>query len=355
MPQDGDEAFVADIINCSGTQNVLPVVYLSCSNSSRKPVLDADILAKKLGGVAHVIVEPNTHFSRELKEQLKLKEAACYDGGIRVYWPKVSNPRLNRLWFREVLESANQGSFRGRDFTEEIAAYVLSRMKSMELGDCSFQRISFYSGMQRIKASLQKFKKEETSHNELSAIYDSITKQNEQEIIRLNGVNGHLEKTIRTMADEMETLRDDYEAAQLNLREIRASTSGSDAPKEASGDDILIALKAFVEKNEPSPYYAGVIRNFLNVRAKQLEQALKTANAAVVEIGNAFNGYTRLNAHQVKVLSKYGFYYTEDGAHYKIMKTGFNPDIFVTLAKTPGDYRSGRNFITDMTATFFRV
>src|SRR5690606_26011686 len=62
----------------------LPLVYVSVRRS-RQPFVDVDDLARRLAGMAHVIVEPSRQFSFALARNTRHTNA--YDGAVGIYWP----------------------------------------------------------------------------------------------------------------------------------------------------------------------------------------------------------------------------------------------------------------------------
>lgn len=93
---DNKEINLAKKLIDGDTKNHLPIVYVSIHNSG-KHILDIDSLAKGLSGIAHVIVEPNRKFSRDLSNLTNNKNA--FSGYVGVYWPKGEG---RNIIFREI-------------------------------------------------------------------------------------------------------------------------------------------------------------------------------------------------------------------------------------------------------------
>ena len=83
----------ASIIN-GFSKNTLPVVYLSCDKAGRA-ALNPKYMAKRLGGLAHVICESNIETSYKLKDMTFGNNP--HTGYIGVFWPGYSQCRKFRL------------------------------------------------------------------------------------------------------------------------------------------------------------------------------------------------------------------------------------------------------------------
>ncbi|KZX90616.1 hypothetical protein A3718_15945, partial [Erythrobacter sp. HI0019] len=80
---EGDESMAIRLLN-GDSENHLPVVYLS--RTFREELsCDPNALARHLGGLAHVVVEPNRSFSRTIQPSTNSRNA--YGGAIGIYLP----------------------------------------------------------------------------------------------------------------------------------------------------------------------------------------------------------------------------------------------------------------------------
>ena len=73
----------------------------------------------------------------------------------------------------------------------------------------------------------------------------------------------------------------------------------------------------------------------------------------IERLKNAFNGYRNMTGAMRLELQKMGFSITEEGKHYKLFIEGDEGGISVTLPKTSGDSRAGKNIFSDIKSTFF--
>lgn len=65
------------------------------------------------------------------------------------------------------------------------------------------------------------------------------------------------------------------------------------------------------------------------------------------KIKSLFKGYRVMTKAMRRELKSLGFSINEDGKHYKIFYSD-NKTKFYTLSKTASDFRSGRNFASDL-------
>jgi hypothetical protein len=74
--------------------NHLPVAYVSCDFSGH-PYIDIDDTARRLSGLAHVLIEPNRYFSLQLAR--RVGAANPYGGAVGLYWPGAQGRRIKYL------------------------------------------------------------------------------------------------------------------------------------------------------------------------------------------------------------------------------------------------------------------
>ena len=76
-----------------------PVVFVSASNDSDRPVVDVDKLANWMAGLAHVVVAANRFPALRMDERLP-ERFLCYNGAVRIYWPGLNftDPYRHKLW-----------------------------------------------------------------------------------------------------------------------------------------------------------------------------------------------------------------------------------------------------------------
>lgn len=97
-----DVGLVADLMQGRGERH-LPMVYVS-RRYDGDLLIDADRLAYDLGGMAHVIVEPDRPFSHRLA--IEADRTNAYGGALGVYWPDGGGRRM--LFLGNQYQSAGE-------------------------------------------------------------------------------------------------------------------------------------------------------------------------------------------------------------------------------------------------------
>jgi hypothetical protein len=366
--QNEDEIFLADFINGTTSENFLPIVYVSRTNQDRKPIVDPDALAKKVAGLAHVVVEPTPSFSRRLRPMLSSPELICYDGGIRVYWPKTTDPRANKLWIKDFFQERTGLSRRQVDIPSTVIDYLASKTRGLTPNDCSHDRIvSMKRGLminerlQRIKAETESreenWEAQMASNKEMGELYEETIKDLEKDKISLESEKAYSDARIERLSDENAIVKDDLELARMNMRGVQNYGGLQIDEGDVCTGEALLAVEQFlkIRGDGLSPCMRQKLEKRLEDHREALEQTRSHNEEALTRISNAFTGYSRMNSSLKTILNKYGFDCEEKGKHYHIVKMGFNPDIFVTLSKTTDKPRSGKNFAGDMKKTFYDV
>ncbi|MFJ5282846.1 hypothetical protein ACIP66_03185 [Pseudomonas sp. NPDC088429] len=110
-------------INCK-----LPVIYVSASNKNQYSVIP-DRLARKVCGIAHVVVEPNREFSMQLRHKVASRNA--YGGVVAIYWPQ----KLKSTLFQR--ESRDTKLFEQAIFEEIYSTLFISSPRETELDESS--------------------------------------------------------------------------------------------------------------------------------------------------------------------------------------------------------------------------
>ncbi len=365
---EGDDLFIIDFFNGVDRSNSLPLVYVSRENQADNTLVSPEDLARRLAGFAHVLLEPNHAFSSEVKKNLSQKEMACYDGAVRIYWPNVQNPLWNKLWTKDHLSSIIA---EGKDPSITIFRYVASRAKSISLDDCSFDHIVLLGRKQnigRINSQLGKMRDEMASkdkgHQEKEEVYEKTIKDQEEmgviyeeTIKQLEGEKLCLQQQVSKLNEELTSTGEDLEVARMNLQDFQRYKQIDNGPSAASNPEVLLAVNSMLRKHGSgmSPYFEQRLTQLLAERGDETEEALKAQEKALEEISSSFVGYRKMTSHHTQTLNDHGFTYTEEGGHYKIIKIGFNSNIYVTLSKTASDSRAGKNFAGDMKKTFFDI
>ncbi len=151
-PNDEDLEFAAAVIGGKATRN-LPVIYVSARSNEVHDLCDDLIekLAYRLGGIAHVVVEPNRKFSFELRNRTEGKNV--YGGSVGIYLPSSGlAARFYRSWQlpgeRDLLDrvTAEAVAIRSRMPAEgldwsELQEQALRQQRSSRGADADFAEL----------------------------------------------------------------------------------------------------------------------------------------------------------------------------------------------------------------------
>jgi hypothetical protein len=357
-----DDEAVAGFINCQKNYSghSLPVILVSRGYKTNEVCFDTATLARKTAGLAHVFVEPNEEFARRIDHLIENSGMGCHGGGVRIYWPNNADTRYNKAWSPDFFRAEGGAFTARRDPIGSIVSYIISRTIGRSLDRCDYNFISGLRRKNEITRTVRRMKEQlETTTNESNqqiAEQQKLIALSEQILAETDNEKQHYASQTQRLSEEVARLSDELEIAQTNLRQIQPYMDQTGEVTPASLPRIVLAIQSLLEKNTTmAPFRKAELTEFLRANQAVLDSAKKQQEEELQELSNAFTSYTRLNAHQNSVLIKYGFTYALEGGHYKVFRNGANPDIFVTLSKTPGDFRTGRHFIHDMKATFYNL
>jgi chromosome segregation ATPase len=242
-----------------------------------------------------------------------------------------------------------------------VMRHLASRTRGITPGDHSYEFISNLKRRLEINRRLESLRQESESKEqdwgEKAKDHEEMTQLYESTIDQLESDKSNLEGAVERLSEETANLTDDLELAQMNLRNYRSFGEKEGDEEEICTNDALLAIKAFTESRgeKLSPYMRERLGNFLGRHGEELDKATAERASAHREISDAFRSYSRMNSQLKTILEKHGFSYTEKGKHYHVFKRGFNPDIYVTLSKTPSGKRIGKDFTADLTKTFLSI
>ncbi len=109
----------------------LPVVVITPSASTGRPAIDGRQLARRLGGLAHVVELSARTATFALTEALGDRQWSVYNGACRLYWPGMrgpgDDPGRHTLWFQDRVHHIGMDLFASRLFARlgRLSATVL--------------------------------------------------------------------------------------------------------------------------------------------------------------------------------------------------------------------------------------
>lgn len=316
------DADLAQKIICAGAGSVMPSVYVS-RNQNEELILDPNLLAKWISGMAHVVVEPNRKFSSQIMRQVYGENV--YGGAVAIYWPDGIGKwvYLPSKW----------------DSPNTLQATIVKKIR-LSLLCQRLRRECAWSYLQEI-----------ISRQKLEALRASGSDNIEEYIT-------HFDKEISAKDEEIQRLETELVRARYSKREIRASDAGecnsinletpeSDLYQGEQLGLIIECLKAAAISAEP------------HSRRRNLLDALVVSNdnpgdreEILDRLKELLRQYTSMTALARAELEALGFTISEDGKHYKLLFQDDTRYPFI-LPKTGSDRRGGLNAFSALKKTLF--
>ncbi|MCB9689734.1 MAG: hypothetical protein H6738_21790 [Alphaproteobacteria bacterium] len=322
---DTDEgiALAADLIR-GRRENRLPVVYVSVDGENH-PVLDHFGLARTLGGVAHVVIEPSRGFSFRLQGQVA--GVNPYGGAVGIYWPQATG-RSQRFFARQYEDSA--------EMLEEVSLSVRRAVANRRpMARCSWSRLRSYVS----RAALERLRAESDQPDAAS-----------------------LDEFVTAFDRENTALKEDLQSAEREIARLQAevlraqASSGEGLLKVGSERDLYagetgrVVVSAIQRAAESAP--TGSRRRDVLAALADANSDASDADRILAEVKRVLTGYRTLGSKEKNALEKLGFRLVEDGKHHKLY-FGDDDRYVVALSKTSSDGRAGLNSVSQVRKTFF--
>lgn len=314
---------IASFMNAE-TENRLPIVYVSSKYYYREHAhnLIAGRLARRLSGLAHVVVEPEgSSFSNKLKFIVNSKNA--YGGAVGIYWPRGQGISFHKRGEKTALD------FEKDIFNEVIMATVLlSPLRKSgwnEIASCKTRR------------AIEKLKSEGDSSGGMVTLYEEDNLSLREELKELNQKISSYEARVKVLTDKSFT----QGGLSLNLGEEYDLFDG----------EIKEVVLSSLKKSLLSCYEDGRFHHILsaivsaNVDAGELSDRDKKLKQTLV-------GYRGMTPKIRSSLADIGFTINEEGKHYKITYYEDTRYMYI-LSKTGSDYRGSLNAYSDITKKVF--
>lgn len=308
----------ASLINAN-TMNRLPVVYVSSKYFYREHAhnIIPGRLARKLAGMAHVMIEPEiSTFSHKLRHLVSSKNA--YGGAIGIYWPNGQGINIYK-----------RGEMLASDLEDLITTEIIRAITSLTpLNKNGWVEIH----NAKTRKSIQTIKLEGESSVELIQLYEDENTALQEEVKELVSKISYLESRIRTLTEQATVqgdlkintgIEDDlFEGEILEIIISALSRSISSCHEKSRSWDVITSIIS-----------ANPSANILESKARELKQAMV--------------GYRSMTPKLRGVLEQIGFSLNDDGKHLKL--TYFDdPRYTYVLPKTGSDHRGALNACSDI-------
>ena len=308
----------------------LPVVYLTRDWFTEHCVIDEGELARRLCGVAHVLVESDKDVSRALKDICNGQNV--YNGGMAIYFPSVSAAAKRFV------------PYEGMD-TEKVMTQMV-RMIFRYMNQQKRERIDTWDGIQMLQMRRQaeqllveKRRLEENrkqTSKDKDEYWDAYV-QAQTQVEALTEQNERLQNEIAVLRARMDSMgenpllyygrEEDFYQGEI-LEFVRAALSEK--------------LRRLPEEKDNPLRCADVLQDLLN--ANECEEIQEQRQA---ELKRVLKGYRTLTPDIRRTLIDMGFKITSDGKHHKL--TYYGKDRYtVTMAKSGSDYRGGDNLFSEI-------
>lgn len=360
MINETNAQILANVVNGEADYR-LPIVYISKTPENTDPV-NTGILAGRLKGVAHVLVQESRDSSHILKEFCN--GANEYSGAVGIYYPKQT------IEHRKYL---NRSAIGYDEFLMEKTIRQVIHYNNAQMVDTlyTWQGVNNALLLDKLKSQREeRLRAEEArakAEREVSDIRETLDEEKERIRREEKEQARHEADTlIEGFDDDMQRLQRQVEELTRANEALQYENQGLKAKLDANGDVPVLNL------GDEYEFFQGEIKDLilmvLTDALKDMSQ--KSRRSDVVKDIIRSNDYRRIcagKAEEIKVLLKnydgmssrlrqelinLGFKITDDGKHYKLT---YYEDGRYTLAmsKTPSDVRTGKNAAQEIIRAIF--
>ena len=307
----------------------LPVVYLTREWFIEHCVVDEGVLARRLCGVAHVLVESDKDVSRTLKDLCHGKNV--YNGGMAVYFPSVSAAAKRFIPYdgmdvEKVMTQMVRMIFR---YMNQQKREPLDTWDGIQMMQMRRQTKQLLAEKRRIEENRKQTSKEKEQY------WDEYVKAQTQ-VEALTEQNARLQSELAVLRARVDSMGENPLLYYGDEREFY------------QGEMLEFVRTALSEKLDRLPKEkdrhlrcADVLQDLLNANESEEIQAQRQT-----ELKRVLKGYRTLTPEIQSTLIDAGFRIT-DGKHYKL--TYYDDERYtVTMAKSGSDWRGGENLISEI-------
>ena len=323
---------IVNVIN-GRKQYALPIVFVSKTYYDEDP-LDTLLLASRLKGAAHVLVQKNVWSNNNL-QRLSCGRNEYY-GAVGIYYPNKQIPS-RRLF---------PGTFEGSEKA------LLEKTVRTVIEYCSSQMIDPLYTWSGVSHALLREELNLRTEESIAAVHAREEAENE-----VNEVYGLFDRDIEKLKKKIEELTKENEALAMENQGLRAKMRSYDSiPVLYSGSEedlyhnevreiVLDCLKIQQKSLVPHTRRADVIEDLLNNNPSD-----GTIEEKTEILKRCLKDYKSLTSPLRQQLLELGFTITEEGKHYRLTYYG-DSRYKTTIAKSGSDHREGRNIIQKIIGT----
>ena len=315
----------------------LPVVYVSRTKEHALPV-DCEALAKRVRGMAHVIVQGESLSDREIREACNSKNE--FYGAIGIYYPN------SQFSYRRYLYHGESGP--DAELLEKVISHVI-RYGNVQFTDplYTWQGVNNALLRNRLEAQREEVKAANAAAEKNSLDTDRLLDSFEDDMKKL-------EEKVRELTITNERLEYENMGLKSRLDMVGAAPvlHTGEEPELYPGEikDLLLTALSDALKGRgivPDSRREDVVRDI--IEHNDFEE-LCSRNAG--EISRLLGNYTDLTGPLKQDLRDLGFEISDDGKHYKAVYHQDGRYTF-TIPKTPSDRRGVKHLVSDITGKVF--
>ncbi len=303
-------------------ENYLPLAYVSCPFTEQS-IINAELLAKSLGGMAHVIVEPSRSFSKSIQRDVGSRNV--YGGSIGVYWP---NGEKYRYYINDI--TPTEAAVR-QAIVSDIRSALINRRP---LARCTWARAE--ADLARsVFETLKNSGSEDVS--EYVSAFDSEIRAKDEQLSEAEKEIKHLKSRIRSLEFKNST----HHATSWEICSEQQLRKGE-------FDEVIRDALIFAAAN----VQAGSRRqDIITAAAYEIQESsyLKDSREILKQI---LRNYTSMSGDISRNLKELGFDISDDGKHYKLIYMQDDRYVF-SLPKSGSDWRGGMNSVSDIAKRVF--
>jgi len=319
----------------------LPVVYVSKNYDNSDPV-DVKLLAKRLRGAAHVLVQKGKWLNQRIRQTCNNNNE--YSGAVGVYFPNLA-VQSKRFFYRAA---------KGYDqvMLDKVVRAVINYGISQKVDTLyTYQGVAYAMFLDRWKSRGEDLIELERAKNSAEFAQELAEMERDEAEKRREEADQLVDSTDEEIAEmrlKIEDLSQQNELLTAEVASLRAKLTGLDSqPIIYMGDeddffpgeikDIVLRTLDKASKDNPKSRRASVLSDI--VRNNNYEHILDDKGK---ELKNKLRGYRSMSGSLRRYLEKLGLVITEEGKHYRMTYYG-DARYHTTLSKTSSDIREGEN------------
>jgi len=246
----------------------LPIVILSKTWATKKSIVDPFELAKKLTGVAKIVIISNLN-ARKFNE--KFGKQWVSNGSIRIHWPGKTETDLEENQELECLFSKHKLISRFDDDPDKLMHHIINQICSATVSN--FQTSKAVKQISSDFAKLNHIKQWEEDEKKFQEIIDEIEHEKDlkilfqEEIDKKNARVSELSLQVGQLTNEIVELKESAERFERQYEKLKSEMQDFSSLKhlmlevkgkkpELTPDDFVAAIRGLVddeEEEEPEP------------------------------------------------------------------------------------------------------